>query len=153
MSVRNFEPMTKAEVVAAQRAWAKFVIEQDVDGLLDLYDFGDPDTPLLFKPTLANVIRHDRTGARAYFVGGDPNYPHDHGFLNRAWTRVDFHSAVGAIPVADGRGLMDMGHYTFLDGGGEAAHADYTFAYHKLGGRVLISLHHSSLTWFPPVDG
>ena len=153
MSVRNFEPMTKAEVVAAQRAWAKCVIEQDADGLLDLYDFGDPDAPLLFKPTLANVIRHDRTGARAYFVGGDPNYPHDHGFLNRAWTRVDFHSAVGAIPVADGRGLMDMGHYTFLDGSGEATHADYTFAYHKLGGRVLISLHHSSLTWFPPVDG
>ena len=149
---RNFEPMTKAEVVAAQRAWAKCVTEQDVDGLLDLYDFGDLAAPLLFKPTLADVIRHDRAGARAYFVGGDPNYPNDHGFLKRGWTQVDFHSAVGAIPMADGRGLMDMGHYTFLDGSGEATHVDYTFAYHKLGGRVLISLHHSSLTWFPPAD-
>lgn len=152
MSDRNFEPMTKADVVAAQRAWANCVTEQDVDGLLDLYDFGDPDAPLLFKPTLTDVIRHDRTGARAYFVGGDPNYPNDHGFLKRGWTQVDFHSAVGAIPMADGRGLMDMGHYTFLDGSGEATHVDYTFAYHKLGGRVLISLHHSSLTWFSPVD-
>ena len=152
MSDRNFEPMAKADVVAAQRAWAKCVTEQDVDGLLDLYDFGDPEAPLLFKPTLADVIRHDRKGARAYFVGGDPNYPNDHGFLKRGWTQVDFHSAVGAIPMADGRGLMDMGHYTFLDGSGVATHVDYTFAYHKLGGRVLISLHHSSLTWFPPVD-
>ena len=118
MSDRNFEPMTKADVVAAQRAWAKCVTEQDVDGLLDLYDFGDPDAPLLFKPTLADVIRHDRKGARAYFVGGDPNYPNDHGFLKRGWTQVDFHSAVGAVPMADGRGLMDMGHYTFLDGSG-----------------------------------
>ena len=75
MPDRNFEPMTKAEVVAAQRAWAKCVTDQDVDGLLALYDFGDPDAPLLFKPTLANVIRLDRAGARSYFVGGDPNYP------------------------------------------------------------------------------
>ena len=152
MSDRSFEPMTKAEVVAAQRAWARCVTEQDVDGLLDLYDFGDPEAPLLFKPTLADVIRHDRIGARAYFVGGDPNYPYDDGFLNRGWTQVDFDSAAGAIPMADGHGLMDMGHYTFLDGSDETTHADYTFAYHKLEGRVLISLHHSSLTWFSPAD-
>ena len=39
MSERNYEPMTKAEVVAAQRVWAKCVTEQNVDALLDLYDF------------------------------------------------------------------------------------------------------------------
>ena len=50
MSERTFEPMTKAEVVAAQRAWARYVTDQDVDRLLDLYDFGTPDEPLLFKP-------------------------------------------------------------------------------------------------------
>ena len=142
--------MTKAEVVAAQRAWAKHVVERQVDALLDLYDFGTPDTPLLFKPTLADVIRLDRAGARSYFVGGDPNYPHDEGFLNRGWARVDFQSAVGPILKAEGRECQDMGHYTFTDGDGHATHADYTFAYHKLGGRVLISLHHSSLAWVPP---
>ena len=80
-STRRWVIRRKAEVVAAQRAWAKYVTEQDVDNLLDLYDFGAPDEPLLFKPTLADVIRLDRAGARSYFVGGDPNFPHDHGFL------------------------------------------------------------------------
>lgn len=153
MTDRNFEPMTKAEVVAAQRAWARCVTEQDVDGLLALYDFGDPDEPLLFKPTLADVIRLDRAGARAYFVGGDADYPQDNGFLKRGWKRVEFQSAVGPILKAGGLGYKDMGHYTFVDGDGNATRADYTFAYHKLDGHVLISLHHSSLTWFPPVEG
>jgi len=144
--------MTKAEVVAAQRAWAKYVTERNVDKLLDLYDFGTPDEPLLFKPTLADVIRLDRAGARSYFVGGDPNYPHDHGFFNRGWKRVDFQSAAGPILKAGGLGYKDMGHYTFIDGDGNAIRADYTFAYHKLDGRVLISLHHSSLMWLPPVE-
>lgn len=151
ISDRNFEHMTKAEVIAAQRAWARFVTEQDVDDLLDLYDFGTPDEPLLFKPTLADVIRLDMAGTRSYFVGGDPNYPNDHGFLNRGWTRVEFQSAVGPILKAGGLGYKDMGHYTFIDEEGNATRADYTFAYHKIGGRVLISLHHSSLTWLPPV--
>ncbi len=153
MDERNFEPITKAEVIAAQRAWAKHVTEQNVDELLDLYDFGSPDEPLLFKPTLADVIRLDRDGARSYFVGGDPNYPHDHGFLKRGWTRVEFQSAVGPILKAGVLGYKDMGHYTFIDGEGNATRADYTFAYHKLNGHVLISLHHSSLSWLPPVEG
>lgn len=153
MTDRTYEPMTRAEVVAAQRAWAKYVTEQDVEKLLGLYDFGAPDEPLLFKPTLADVIRLDRAGAKSYFVGGDPEFPHDHGFLNRGWRHVEFQSAVGPILKAGGLGYKDMGHYTFIDGDGNATRADYTFAYHKLDGRVLISLHHSSLTWLPPVDG
>ena len=148
---RDYEPMTKAEVIAAQRAWAKFVVEQDVDALLDLYDFGSPDAPLLFKPTLADVIRLDRKGARAYFVGGDADYPDDGGFLKNGWKRVEFQSAAGPILNAGGLGYKDMGHYTFVDGDGNATRADYTFAYHKLNGKVLISVQHSSLTWVPPV--
>lgn len=153
MSERHYEPMTRAEVITTQRQWAKCVTERDVEGLLDLYDFGDPDAPVLFKPTLADVIRLDRKGARAYFVGGDPDYPQDTGFLYRGWTRVDFQSAAGPILKAGGMGYKDMGHYTFVDADGNATRADYTFAYHKVAGRVLISLHHSSLTWFPPVPG
>lgn len=152
MTDRNFEPMTKAEVVAAQRAWAKCVTEQDVEGLLDLYDFGDPDAPLLFKPTLANVIRLDRAGTRSYFVGGDPDYPNDVGFLNLGWKKVEFQSAVGPVLKAGGLGYKDMGHKVLTDAKGERTRADYTFAYHKLDGRVLISLHHSSLSWTPPDD-
>ena len=144
--------MTKAEVIAAQRAWAKCVTEQDVDNLLELYDFGTPDEPLLFKPTLADVIRLDRAGAKSYFVGGNPDYPNDAGFLNRGWTRVEFQSAAGPILKAGGLGYKDMGHCTFTDGEDNVTKADYTFAYHKIGGRVLISLHHSSLTWSPTVE-
>ena len=109
ISERILERMTKAEIAAAQRAWAKRVVERDVDQLLDLYDFGTPDEPLLFKPTLADVIRLDRAGARSYFVGGNPNYPHDHGFLNRGWKQVDFRSAAGPILTAGGAGLHGYG--------------------------------------------
>ncbi|MCH2164395.1 MAG: hypothetical protein MK098_07060 [Marinovum sp.] len=152
MSEREFEPMTKAEVVAAQRAWAKYVTEQDVDKLLDLYDFGAPDEPALFKPTLADVIRLDRESARSYFIGGNPDFPHDHGFLKNGWVKVDFQSAAGPILTPGGLGYKDMGQYTFVNAEGTATGADYTFVYHKIAGRVVISLHHSSLTWQPPVD-
>ena len=148
--MRNFEKMTKAEVINAQRAWTKAVVDQDIETLLGLYDFGDPDEPLLFKPTLADEIRLDEAGARSYFVGGNPDYPHDGGFLFNNWKRVDFQSAVGPILKAGGLGYKDMGHYTFVNEQGDSTRADYTFACHKLNGKVLISLHHSSLTWIPP---
>lgn len=150
--MRQFEKMTKAEVINAQRAWARAVIDQDVDTLLGLYDFGSPDEPLLFKPTLADEIRLDEAGARSYFVGGNTDYPNDGGFLFNGWKRVDFQSAVGPILKAGGLGYKDMGHYTFVNANGDATRADYTFAYHKLNGKVLISLHHSSLTWIPPTN-
>ena len=150
--MRNFEKMTKAEVINGQRAWSKAVIEQDIDTLLGLYDFGSPDEPLLFKPTLADVIRLDEAGARSYFVGGDDNYPTDRGFLFNNWKHIEFQSAAGPILKAGGLGYKDMGHYTFVKENGDATRADYTFAYHKLDGKVLISLHHSSLTWMPPID-
>ena len=141
--------MTKPEIAAAQRDWVKCVIEQDVDQLLELYDFGTPDEPLLFKPTMTDIIRTDRAGAYSYFVGGDPDYPHDNGFLNRGWTQVNFQSAVGPVLNSGDRVCKDMGCYEFIDGHGNSTHADYTFIYHKLGGHVLIALHHSSLTWSP----
>ncbi len=150
--MREFETITKAEIINAQRAWTKAIIAQDVEALLGLYDFGSPDEPLLFKPTLADVIRLDEEGARSYFVGGNPDYPHDKGFLNHGWKHVDFQSATGPILTAGGPGYKDMGQYTFVNAAGDATRADYTFAYHKLNGKVLISLHHSSITWMPPTS-
>lgn len=149
MTERTFEPLTKDEVVEAQRAWVTCVVGQDADSLLDLYDYGTPDQPLLFKPTLANVIRTDRAGAKAYFVGGDPDYPNDSGFLKNGWKRVEFDSTAGPVADAGGLSFKDMGHCTFFDGDGNATKADYTFAYHKVDGRVMIALHHSSLSWSP----
>ena len=147
--IREFERMTKAEVIHAQRAWTQAVVDQDVETLLGLYDFGSPDEPLLFKPTLTDEIRLDEEGTRSYFVGGNPKYPHDSGFLFNEWKRIEFQSAAGPLLKAGGLGYKDMGHYTFFKENGETTRADYTFAYHKLNGQVLISLHHSSLTWSP----
>ena len=123
-----------------------------MDQLLDLYDFGMPNQPLLFNPTLSEVTRCDRGSARSYFVGGDPNYPQDQGFLNRGWEQIEFKSAVGPLPNPGGLSYSDMGQYAFVDRDGDVTLADYTFIYHKRDGRVLISLHHSSLTWFPSAD-
>ncbi|MEM7208285.1 MAG: hypothetical protein AAF434_10700 [Pseudomonadota bacterium] len=150
--MRNFEELTKAEVVDAQRAWIKAVVDQDVETLLGLYDFGTPDEPLLFKPTLADVIRVDEEGARSYFVGGNASYPNDGGFLYNAWKQIEFESTAGPVLDAGGLSYKDMGHCTFINGNGDATRADYTFAYHKLDGKVMISLHHSSLTWTPPTS-
>ena len=145
----KYEPLTKADVIEAQNAWAKNVTEQNAEALLELYDFGTPEAPLLFKPTLTNVIRHDREGALSYFVGGNPTYTHDHGFLHNAWKEVQFESAAGPLAAPGGLSYTDMGQYVFVNGAGEGTRADYTFTYHKVAGRVLISLHHSSLTWEP----
>ena len=115
-----FEKITASEVIKAQEAWVAAVIAQDVESLLALYDFGSPD------------------------------YPNDDGFLHRGWKRVEFQSEVGPILKAGGLGFKDMGHYAFVNAHGDATRADYTFTYHKIHGDVLISLHHSSLTWVPP---
>ena len=100
-------------------------------------------------PTLADVIRPDEEGL-GLICGGNDKYPNDRGFLNNQWKRVEFDSAAGPIIKAGGLGYKDMGHYAFVNQLGDATCADYTFAYHKLNGQVLISLHHSSLTWMPP---
>lgn len=150
--MREYETITKEDVIEAQQAWVNAIVNGDIDALLALYDFGSPEEPLLFKPTLADVIRLDEAGTRAYFVGGNPDYPHDDGFLHHGWKHVDFKSAAGPILKAGGLGYKDMGQYTFVNKNGDATRADYTFAYHKLNGKVLISLHHSSLTWIPPSE-
>ena len=141
--------MDKVEVMVAQNNWAKFIIDRDIEKLLDLYDFENPKAPALFKPTLANIMRLDRESAQSYFEGNNPKFPDDTGFLNKGWTRIDFHSAIGPISQHEGLGYLDMGQYTFVDGTGQQTLADYTFSYHKRGGTVRIALHHSSLVWRP----
>lgn len=142
--------MTMSDVLEAQHAWVNAIVTKNIDMLLGLYDFGSKDEPLLFKPTMTNVIRMDEEGTRSYFEGNNPNYPHDDGFLNHDWKHVDFQSAAGPILKAGGLDYRDMGQYSFINHIGDTLNADYTFAYHKLNGKVLISLHHSSLTWIPP---
>ena len=109
-----FAPIELTEVQAAQRAWAAAVIASDVDALLSLYDFD----VLLFKPTYASSIRTDRAGALSYFVGGNPSYPADHGFLHGGFTKITFESANGPRLEAGGLSAQDMGHYLFVNRNG-----------------------------------
>lgn len=51
-----------------------------------------------------------------------------------------------------GLGRRDFGHDTFTDADGNATRADFTIACNKLDHRVLISLHHASLTRLPPFE-
>jgi len=141
--------MTREDILGAQRAWGDAVVAADVQALLALYDFDNAHGPILFKPTMAADIRTDRAGAESYFVGGDARYPDDKGFLNKGWTSVVFHSAAGTVFEGGRLAANDMGKYVFTDQAGNTARADYTFSYHKVDGRVLITLHHSSFVYVP----
>ena len=135
-----FEALTKDEILTAQAQWGAAVVAMDTDALLALYD----TSVLLFKPTMAASIRTDREGAKSYFVGGDPRYPGDQGFLHNAFVSVRFESARGPVLEAAGEACQDMGHYFFRKADGSEVKADYSFSYHKRSGQVLITLHHSS---------
>ena len=65
--MKKFELITKEEVIRAQEAWVTAVVEQDAEALLALYDFGSPEEPLLFKPTLTDKIRTDEAGRAPIF--------------------------------------------------------------------------------------
>ena len=67
--MRSFQKMTKAEVVVAQRAWAKAVVEQNVEALLALYDFGTPDEPTLDQLDLALSVGTGTEGGGSAIAG------------------------------------------------------------------------------------
>ncbi|MEC8241951.1 MAG: phosphoribosyl-AMP cyclohydrolase, partial [Planctomycetota bacterium] len=47
---------------------------------------------VLFKPTLCSQkqFRLDFDGALSYFVGGNSDYPEDHGFAIKPWSHVEW---------------------------------------------------------------
>ena len=59
--------------------------------LSEAYDYDNGS--VLFKPTLTSgeqTFRPTKEGALSYFVGKNPAYPSDHGFLLEPWTKVWF---------------------------------------------------------------
>jgi hypothetical protein len=140
MTDSNDATVSVDAVRQAQAAWGAAVVAQDVDALAALYDFD----VLLFKPTMAAQIRVDEAGARSYFVGGDPRYPGDDGFLKHGFVAVEFASARGIMLEGGAHSAQDMGHYFFHEADGGVIKADYSFSYHQRDGRVRITLHHSS---------
>ena len=103
--------------------------------------------PVLFKPTkVADVqFRLTKASALSYFVGGNENFPEDHGFAIHPYTAVRFENA-GMI-LEEHRAIA-MGNYYFTDCDGNDTKVEYTFGYLKdTNGNLKIDLHHSSIPY------
>lgn len=154
-------PIDRAQVEVAQRAWCDALIDigqvSATGGdaraaaarvLSTAYDY-DQGT-VLFKPTLtfgAQTFRMTKAGAMAYFVGGDPAFPDDHGFALKQW--VTCQPAVVDI-VARGDMAIAMGNVHLTDHKGAKVTVDKTFGYRRGDdGALRIVLHHSSLPYTP----
>ena len=151
----------EAEVLAAQQAWCKALVdisttgaksgqpaakalaEKVIDGAYG-YQMGG----VLFKPTLTvnpQTFRTTRAGALAYFVGGDPAFPKDTGFALKGWTKCDVENAAVFIS-GDSATTMGKVHITGKDG--KVTTVDKTWKFVKDdAGKPRIVVHHSSLEY------
>ncbi|MFN4328794.1 MAG: phosphoribosyl-AMP cyclohydrolase [Limnobacter sp.] len=155
--------ITEAEVLAAQQAWGKALVQisrdfeagglnkarETANAVLDAaygYNMG----PVLFKPTLTvapQTFRTTKEGALAYFVGGDKNYPNDSGFALKGWRAVDVKNT--GIHL-HGNTAISMGNVSITDKAGKVTTVDKTWGYVKDStGNLRIVLHHSSLPYSP----
>ncbi len=155
------QAITESEVVAAQQAWCKALVnisttgakqgqaaakalaEQVIDSAYG-YQMG----AVLFKPTLTSnpqTFRTTRAGALSYFVGGDPAFPKDTGFALKGWTKCDVSNA--AIFIA-GDSATTMGKVNFTGKDNKVTTVDKTWNFVKDdAGKLRIVVHHSSLEY------
>jgi hypothetical protein len=153
--------ITREEVLAAQQAWGKALVQISTD-----YEKGGFDTakataeqvldsaygynlgPVLFKPTLTTApqtFRTTRDGALAYFVGGDTDFPADKGFALNNWRGFETDNAAIFI---DGDVAMSMGKVRLTNKDGAVTEVDKTWGYKRdADGNLRIVLHHSSLPY------
>ena len=150
-------------ILEAQRAWGEGIVrigkvfldkgdysaaaKEHID---EFYNY--QEGTVLFKPTLAaeKQFRLDFEGALSYFVGGNNNYPEDHGFAIRPWTDVRWEN-IGTNIIGD-MGVA-MGNYFFTPhDGGDVVKVEYSFAYtSNSDGQLKIVLHGSHLPYSPAV--
>lgn len=150
--------ITKEQVLEAQKKWGDAVVKigslksdmehcekQSISMLRGLYAFDEGE--VLFKPTKASKkqFRPSIEAALSYFIGGDSDYPEDHGFALKPWAGVRFENC-GMILKEEH--AMAMGNYYFSTASGEEVKAEFSLAY-VLGkdGALLINLHHSSFPY------
>lgn len=151
--------ITEQEVLAAQQAWGKALVQISTDfetgGIakaretaIKIIDaaYGYNLGPVLFKPTLTTApqtFRTTREGALAYFVGGDPKFPQDTGFALKGWRSVAIDNA--AIHI-NGDIAKTMGKVRITNKDGSVTEVDKTWSFKKDdAGAIRIVLHHSSL--------
>ncbi len=152
-------PITEAEVEAAQTAWgegivaigAVFTEEGDfsaraTEHIATHYAYGD-DATILFKPTLAaeDQFRETTEEALSYFVGTEDT--EDGGFAIAPYTAVRWENN-GTVISDSGDMAVAMGNYFFTNTEGDETKVEYSFAYEKdEDGALKIVLHHSSLPY------
>lgn len=155
------QAISEAEVLAAQQAWCKALVdisttgaksgqpaakalaEKVIDGAYG-YQMG----AVLFKPTLTTnpqTFRTTRAGALAYFVGGDPAFPKDTGFALKGWTQCKVDNAAVFIT---GDSATTMGKVDLTGKDGKVTTVDKTWKFVKDdAGKLRIVVHHSSLEY------
>jgi len=153
--------ITEQEVLEAQRAWGDSIVRigkifmeggdyksAAIEHINKFYNY--QDGPVLFKPTMASIkqFRTDFRGALSYFVGGDDEYPEDHGFAIKPWSKVRWEN-IGIKII--GNVALAMGNYYFTPAkGGDEVKVEFSFAYIKdKEGNLKIILHDSHLPFKP----
>jgi len=155
------ELITAQEILDAQLAWGESVVKIG-QAFLDKKDYkavalkhidefyGYSLGPVLFKPTMAakKQFRTDKEGALSYFVGGNADYPEDHGFAIKPWSAVNWETL--GIKII-GNMAISMGNYYFTPAdGGDAVKVEYSLAYTKDdAGKLRIILHGSHFPYNP----
>lgn len=151
----------ESEVLNAQKIWGEGIVkigkafldkgdykERAREHIASLYGYNIG--PVLFKPTLASEIQFRPTeeGALSYFVGGNDNFPEDHGFAIKPWSKVRWEST--GIKT-QGNMAIAMGNYFFTPvDSDEEVKVEYTFAYTKdESGTLRIVMHGSHLPYSP----
>ena len=152
-------PITEAEVEAAQQAWGEGIVaigqtfteEGDyrtrVQEHIDAHYAYGGDGAILFKPTLAaeDQFRETNEEALSYFVGTEGT--EDGGFAIAPYTAVRWENN-GTVISEDGAMAVAMGNYYFTGTDGNETKVEYSFAYERGDdGELDIVLHHSSLPY------
>jgi hypothetical protein len=89
------------------------------------------------------TFRTTRAGALAYFVGGDPAFPMDKGFVLNGWRKVEIKNS--AIFIS-GNTATTMGNVMLTNKEGKVTTVDKTWQFIKDDkGKLRIMVHHSSL--------
>jgi len=157
----NENLIIEKEILNVQNAWGEGIVkigkvfsnqgdfrEAAKSHIDEFYNY--QNGTVLFKPTLASErqFRPDFEGALSYFVGGNENYPEDHGFAIKPWTKVRWESLGTKI---SGNMAMAMGNYFFTpQDGGEDVKVEYSFGYTKNeSGELKIILHGSHIPYSP----
>ncbi|MEM7784413.1 MAG: phosphoribosyl-AMP cyclohydrolase [Planctomycetota bacterium] len=150
-------------ILEAQKAWGEgivkigqvFIDKGDYkaaaeEHIHEFYNYAEGQ--VLFKPTLVSEkqFRLDFAGALSYFVGGNSDYPEDHGFAIKPWSNVRWEN-IGTNIIGDMGVAMGNYYFTPVEGGDDVK-VEYSFAYTiNPEGKLKIVLHDSHLPFNPTV--